>query len=202
MATAIGTRIQTLRKAVGLSRRQFGEKIGKPQSSIAYLETYEKAKVSDGIVDLICDTYGVRKEWLISGQGEMFQEDSPAGNAEHSDLKDRLKSIREKEGLLQKDFAAQLGCSLDHIKSLEQGRTKASDAFLAHVAEMFGVSFEWLRSGYEDKKGDDLRRIYRYIDRNEEAQKALLAIMELDGEVWNEIMTVVLRKKEKEITKY
>ena len=64
-------RIKTLRNALNLTQQQFAEKIGVSRSTIANIETGKKVP-SDLIINAICSEYSVNKEWLCTGQGEMF----------------------------------------------------------------------------------------------------------------------------------
>lgn len=64
-------RIKQLRKALGLTQADFGERLGLSQSAIA---GYEKAfrEPSDAIILSICNVFHVREPWLRTGEGAMF----------------------------------------------------------------------------------------------------------------------------------
>ncbi len=64
-------RIRKLRKALDLTQKQFGERIGMKSNTIA---TYEmgRATPSDPAINNICKEFGVNEEWLKTGHGEMF----------------------------------------------------------------------------------------------------------------------------------
>lgn len=65
------TRIRKLRKALDLTQREFGERIGMKANTIA---TYEmgRATPSDPAVNNICKEFHVSEAWLRTGEGEMF----------------------------------------------------------------------------------------------------------------------------------
>ena len=65
------TRIRKLRKALDLTQREFGERIGMKANTIA---TYEmgRATPSDPAVNNICKEFHVSGAWLRTGSGEMF----------------------------------------------------------------------------------------------------------------------------------
>lgn len=69
----IGERIRTLRKELGLTQTEFAEKICTTQSHLASNET-GKRQVTERTVQLICNEFGVNKQWLQTGEGQMFAE--------------------------------------------------------------------------------------------------------------------------------
>ena len=64
-------RIIELRKALGLSQSEFGEKLGMARTSISSIEV-KKTIVTDRTIISICTIYNVNEEWLRTGVGEMF----------------------------------------------------------------------------------------------------------------------------------
>lgn len=64
-------RIKELRKALGLSQTQFGERIGVKQNTVA---VYELGRIvpSESVLELIRREFGVSEAWLRDGVGEMF----------------------------------------------------------------------------------------------------------------------------------
>lgn len=64
-------RIRSLRKALNLSQRAFGEKIGLKQNAISYMEK-PGSTVTEQNIKAICAQFCVREEWLRTGLGEMF----------------------------------------------------------------------------------------------------------------------------------
>lgn len=69
----INQRLQKLRKALGLSQRELGERIGLKHGAISWLEKSGRT-VSDRNIQLICDTFSVNEHWFRTGEGEMFVE--------------------------------------------------------------------------------------------------------------------------------
>lgn len=63
-------RIRQLRKELGLSQTEFGEKIGVKQVTVAGYETGTR-KPLDAVIKAICTEFGVNKEWLLEGTGPM-----------------------------------------------------------------------------------------------------------------------------------
>ncbi|MCF2569505.1 helix-turn-helix transcriptional regulator [Mediterraneibacter glycyrrhizinilyticus] len=68
-------RIKKLRKELDLTQQEFADKLGIKRNTVASYET-GKSNLSDGAVSLICREFSVNEEWLRTGKGEMFIEQS------------------------------------------------------------------------------------------------------------------------------
>lgn len=64
-------RIKELRLALHLSQREFGEKIGLKPSTVNDLE-HSRYSVNKRLLIAISATFDVNQDWLISGNGNMF----------------------------------------------------------------------------------------------------------------------------------
>lgn len=66
-------RIKRLRKELKLTQQQFADKIKVKRNTVA---TYEMGRSvpSDSAIALICKTFHVNEDWLLNGNGEMFEE--------------------------------------------------------------------------------------------------------------------------------
>lgn len=64
-------RIKKVRKALDLTQRDFGARIGTTQNAIANYETGHR-NPSSAVIDNICKTFNVNEVWLRTGEGEMF----------------------------------------------------------------------------------------------------------------------------------
>ena len=67
----IGDNIRTLRELNNMSRREFGEALYVSQDVINNLERNRVAP-TELMIKCICDTFQVNREWLETGEGEMF----------------------------------------------------------------------------------------------------------------------------------
>ena len=65
-------RIAVLRKTLGLTQKQFGEQIGVQRGTIANYELGRNIP-TETVRLMICRAYGVRREWLETGEGEIFE---------------------------------------------------------------------------------------------------------------------------------
>lgn len=73
MTETINDRIKLLRKKKDMNQGEFGKAIGLKQGAISKLEKPGNAVVDQNI-QLICEKFQVRREWLVDGTGEMFAE--------------------------------------------------------------------------------------------------------------------------------
>lgn len=65
-------RIKMLRKSLGLSQTEFGEKIGVQRSTITNYELGRRVPL-DAVIASICREFNVSETWLRTGEGEMFR---------------------------------------------------------------------------------------------------------------------------------
>lgn len=66
-----GERLKLLRKEKHLTQRDFAKRVGIRQNSVALIET-GKRNMSSRLIFMICREFGVREEWLRTGEGEMY----------------------------------------------------------------------------------------------------------------------------------
>ena len=67
----IGDNIRALRELKNMSRREFGEALYVSQDVINNLERNRVAP-TELMIKCICDTFHVNREWLETGEGELF----------------------------------------------------------------------------------------------------------------------------------
>lgn len=66
----IGMRIKTIRKELNLTQAEFGKRLSLVASAICQLEN-DSTTVTDRVVKDICREYGINREWLTNGTGDM-----------------------------------------------------------------------------------------------------------------------------------
>lgn len=59
----------------------------------------------------------------------------------------RIKELREKLGLSQRDFCKHLSLSNGYIGGIEVNKCKVNDRLIKLIVSQFGVNGDWLRSG-------------------------------------------------------
>ena len=73
----INERIKLLRKELGLTKNEFGEKIGIKVSQASYIEKAGNP-VTQRVVQLICTVFNISEKWLTEGKGDMYTSDEEA----------------------------------------------------------------------------------------------------------------------------
>ena len=188
-------RIKMVREEQGLSRVEFAHRIGRTPSFLTQLENGTSG-FSEQTVLSICRVFGVRYEWLLSGQGSMYEdgrEDLGRVKTERDEdgVPSRVKAVRGKMKMTQQQFADYLKCSKVQIAKVESGKGKASDRWLEHVAEKCTVNLTWLRSGNgemdEMKNDGEINQMIEYLKFSEKAQTVMRNIMHEDDSIWYEI---------------
>lgn len=102
-----GDRVKKVRKSLNLTLERFGEKLGVKKSAISQIENGRNS-LTDQMCKAICREFNVSYNWLISGEGDMFnQKDETisdsidrimAGENEfHKNLFKTLATLDEKE---------------------------------------------------------------------------------------------------------
>lgn len=84
---SINQRIREIREYLGFTQEEFGKRINiKSRAHISALEGGARS-VTDRIANDICRVYGINKEWLMTGKGEM------RSNTETAFLDDILEEL-------------------------------------------------------------------------------------------------------------
>lgn len=68
----INERVRILRKHFGLTQKEFAEKLGFKQNSIAQIEIGNRTP-SDKLIRIICDTFSANEVWIKTGDGNMLK---------------------------------------------------------------------------------------------------------------------------------
>lgn len=87
----MNNRIRELRKTLGLSQKDFAQKIGLKQNAISYMEK-NGATVTEQNIKTICSQFSVNENWLRTGSGKIFLE-SEKKQKEFFDIFDELSPI-------------------------------------------------------------------------------------------------------------
>lgn len=68
-----GERVLEIRKSLNLTMDKFGEKLGVQKSAISKIEK-DKVNLSEQMTKSICREYNVNYDYLVNGEGEMFDD--------------------------------------------------------------------------------------------------------------------------------
>ena len=66
-------RIRQLRKHLKLTQTEFGERLGIAGNTVTTYETSVRVP-SSAVITSICREFNVNEDWLLTGEGEMFNE--------------------------------------------------------------------------------------------------------------------------------
>lgn len=72
----MNTRIKKIRQNAGLTQREFADKIGVSRNTIAAYETDVRIPI-DAIIISICREFNINKDWLYTGEGNMYLDIHP-----------------------------------------------------------------------------------------------------------------------------
>ena len=114
--TDLGERIQAKRMMLGISQSELARRLGIDKKSIREWEYGRLAPSKTRVQTLI--------EWL-NGSDDVL-------------LCDRIREMRHRVGMTQKELAARLGCNVDAIKAWEQNRK-------GPTPEQFGRIMRWMQ---------------------------------------------------------
>ncbi len=144
-------RLKQIRKHLGLSQIEFARRINVSPGFVSNIEN-GRCNLSEDTIENICSSFNVERDWLLYGKGEMFTPGNEKASAERKSSGDRVKKVRIDEGLSQIAFAERIGYSTIQVRFVEYHRLTPSNDFLAKVASVFGISFNWLLTGEGEEK--------------------------------------------------
>lgn len=116
----IGERIKEVRKTEKLTQQEFADRLNLKRNTVGSYEV-NVVDPSDRTIKDICDKFGIREEWLRTGEGEMrLGED-----AQSEKIEDFINEvIRDDDGTFKKRFLEMLA-----------GLDPADWELLEHMAE-------------------------------------------------------------------
>ena len=105
-------------------------------------------------------------------------------------MKDRIRKVREANGLSLTRFADALKTSVAAISRYESGERIPSDAVVNLICRTFGISYAWLKTGegpMEDPVVDDAvadKILNTYQSMPDRLRMLVDALVEMDPEWW------------------
>ena len=186
-----GERIRFLRKNLGLTQTQFGEKVSLKQAVIGQIENDQRSATPRFIRD-VCREYNVNEEWLTTGSGEMFREQTVC-----STQGERIRFLRKSLGLTQTQFGEKVALKQAVIGQIENNQSAATPRFIRDVCRECNVNEEWLTTGSgemfrEETDVDAIAAIDRIMyGENEFAKSVFRAFASLGEEEWKVIEKLI-----------
>lgn len=95
-------RLKLLRKELQLTQEEFAKSIGLGKSSIAMIETGERTLL-DRHIKLICTLWNVNPNWLVYGNGQMFNSSNTL-NSNNIDLIIAQYNLSDIESLILRNY--------------------------------------------------------------------------------------------------
>ena len=160
----IGDRIRKLRRSLDLTQKKFGERINLKSNSVALIEGGRNT--SDQTIFAICREFGVREEWLRTGEGEMFV---PAPTSELEALAERYPNLTHETYVF-----------IEKLVGLSESDQNIIMGFLREVVESFGD----VAPGTRAKPGADMdgmsrEELHAELDRQIAEEKGATAKSEV-----------------------
>ena len=119
-------RFREIRKNLGYTQNEFGEKIGITGSTVSDIER-GKLSLTERNISLICEKLGVNKNWLKNGEGEMFD----TYNLPEDEITRALASIETS------NYENVKSLLLKYVQLDDNGK-KVIDDFLSYFLNMTG----------------------------------------------------------------
>ena len=85
-------RLKEIRQNLKLTQKEFSQKIGIKQNTLLRLEK-GYSKITKKRIKLICSNFGINENWLLNGNGEIFNKSKTEILADNK--KDLEKEIKE-----------------------------------------------------------------------------------------------------------
>lgn len=97
-------------------------------------------------------------------------------------MQDRIKQVRQSEGLTQAEFAEKIGLSRNYIAMIEIGQREPSDRTIKDICRIFGVNEIWLRTGVGKpftplSRSEELAAIFERMEVGDDAKSRLIRAM-------------------------
>ena len=181
-----GQKIMALRLHLGMSKAEFGKRIGYSSTHITRLEQGISTPKNE-LIETICNVFNVDKGYFA---GELCLEDSlnPVNSSDDSVTRERqepdgkaserIKQIREELGISQRKFAQLAGVDSSLISQVEAGERKLTKNAAEKISQSFEVGTEWLLFGDENRKEFPVNdKMIEWLWRHKEKRKELWALI-------------------------
>lgn len=111
----------------------------------------------------------------------------------------RIREVRRDAHLTQEEFAQKVGLTKNYISLIETGERNIGDRAAEDICEIFGVSYEWLKTGNGDKYAPakiikQLSDVFDSVahDPDDSFRKnVFLGLAQLEPEEWEALRAIV-----------
>ena len=148
----MNSRIREIRTALGLTQREFAEKIGLQHNAISVMER-TNIKIPEYYILAICFRFGASETWLCTGEGEMFAKGAarksglPVQESTSSLMNIRIREIRQALAISQSEFGEKIGLKQNAVSLMEKPNGRIKEQNIIAICTQFHVNEAWLRTG-------------------------------------------------------
>jgi transcriptional regulator with XRE-family HTH domain len=140
-----GKRLRWVREKHGLSLEALGHRLGVGKSYLSLLENRKREKPSGPLVAMICQTYSIRREWLLDGQGAPFEFEYLNRAAKAGKITGRESPLPITLDERTKNLALMIACHLKAKDPSKEALAKALAEVLNHPLPLPGLAVETAR---------------------------------------------------------
>lgn len=191
----LGDKIKELRKVNKVTQQQLADAIGFSRSAVGMLESNKNGASPDKLKEL-ADFFGVTVDYLLTDDNsiknkehELISKNADIINFSKGEiildkkmLGDRVKELRIRRNLTQKQLADDLNLSQSTIGMIESGKRDASNELLIKIANYFNCSTDYLLNIKDNKSAENKEQelITKYEDMPDfkNAEDAIKFILE------------------------
>lgn len=137
------TRLKALRKKHKMTQKQLAQALGIDNSSICKYETGDVLPSNDVLIKM-AELFNVSTDYILDRSGVPVPDEPP------STFSERLKALRQREGLSQAELAKHLNMSQQGVAQWETGKSEPSIEMLAKIAAFFHTTTDFL-TGLNDR---------------------------------------------------
>ena len=111
-------------------------------------------------------------------------------------MNNRLKLVRKKLGLSQKDFGSKLGITGGAVSKLESGQNNLTEQTIALTCTSYNVNYQWLVNGVGEMFADDDSDAQAIVDSvmtgdNEFAKSILVKFARMSEKHWEQLKEIM-----------
>lgn len=77
----MNNRLKQVRKELKMTQAEFGKQLEVKNGNYIYLMESGRQPVTDRVISSVCRVFGIREEWLRTGNGAMYRENSQTAAA-------------------------------------------------------------------------------------------------------------------------
>lgn len=150
------TRLTHAREAAGITKSKLALLVGVSPPTMTDWESGAIASLSAENLLALCDVLNMTPHWLMRGEGVAPGEMLPG-----HDLGERIRAARLKRGMSQERLADAMGVSKGAVSQWESNATSPRREYLSPLAEILGVTINWLLG----RDNSDLETVIRQQTR-------------------------------------